>query len=162
MGRMARNGLLVLAVLAVPTLGAAQERAGVDLSIGYAMLQSPEYSGFAADFGWQSARGVGVTVDVGGHFDEGDYLLLFAAGPRLSRQIKPGLTLSGRLLAGVVTFEGEGVGAFVAYPGLAVDFATDRRVGFRLQGDWPLLTAHGVYPQIPRFSASVVIRPRKR
>jgi hypothetical protein len=157
-----RSLICALVAAGAPGLARAEGRNGIDLAAGYAFLQTPEYSGLAADFSWQSARGVGVTVDVGGHFGEGDSLFLFAAGPRLSRQLKPGLKLSGRLLAGLVTFDGGGGGALVAYPGVAVDFGTDRPLGFRLQGDWPLLTLHGVYPQIPRVSASLVFRPGRR
>src|SRR5262245_49633600 len=163
MERMARNGLLVLAVLAVPTLGAAQERAGSDVSVGYSMLKEPEYSGFRATAGWQSRRGLGIDFDYSQHFDRGGRLHVFGVGPRLSREVRPGVTVSGHLLFALLVFDvGDGGGALGAYPGLSVDLGTDRVVGCRFQGDWPLLLPGGVASGIPRLSASVVIRPGKR
>jgi hypothetical protein len=164
MERLVRNGLAALVVLAVPVLAGAEERAGSDVSVGYSMLREPEYSGFRATAGWQSRRGLGLDFDYSQHFDRGARLHVFGVGPRLSREVRPGVTVSGHLLLALLVFNlGDGGGGAIgAYPGLSVDFGTDKVVGYRLQGDWPLLVPGGVVSEIPRLSASVVIRPGRR
>jgi len=85
------------------------------------------------------------------------------SGPRLSRALAPGVAVSGHLLASLLLSDvGDGVGAIGVYPGLAVDLGTDKAVGCRIQGDWPLIGAGIVAPTIPRVSASVVWRLGRR
>jgi hypothetical protein len=162
MERMVRKGLAVVIVLAVPTLAAAAERPGSDVSIGYSMLQSPRYSGVQAAYGWQARSGLGFDVDYSLHFDHGGRLHVFAVGPRLSRTLAPGVAVSGHLLASLIVFNyGDGGGAIGVYPGVAVDFGADKAVGCRIQGDWPFI-AQGIVPTIPRVSASVIFRLGRR
>jgi hypothetical protein len=159
----ARVGLAAAALFALPHVAAA-EADGPEVSLRYSALVVP-FSG--AVHGWQAsvatrpAGGWGWALDGGGYYAEGDAAHALMAGPRYStRPSRSGVSVFFHLLAGAAF--GDGSALFLAHPGVGVDFGRHDSVGFRVQTDWPIVTAYGVVAIAPRVSAGVVYRPGRR
>jgi hypothetical protein len=132
---------------------------------------SPRYSAFVAGpeamvHGWQASAtrtgsGWGWALDGGGYYVDGDALHAVLAGPRYStRPSRSGVSFFTHFLAGAAFADGDAL--FVAHPGVGVDFGGQGRTGLRIQTDWPIITAYGVYAGAPRVSAGFVFRPGRR
>lgn len=128
-----------------------------DLSLSYSFLRIPEYSGWNGSVARNLVGGLGWVVDGGGFYAEGDALHFMMTGPRLSYRGMSQATLFAQVLAGGWLSGDEAV--FVVLPGAGVDLWPRKKVGLRVQADWPMITRDGVYPELPRFSAGVVLRP---
>jgi hypothetical protein len=128
-----------------------------EFSMSYSFLRVPEYSGWNGSIARNLAGGLGWVVDGGGFYAEGDAVHLVMTGPRFSYRGMKDVSLFAQVLAGG-WLAGDDAG-FIALPGAGIDLRPDRKIGIRVQADWPLITREGVYTEIPRFSVGVVLRP---
>jgi hypothetical protein len=160
---------MVLAAATVAAVATGAERAtAAEGSLRYSAFVVP--SEREVLHGWQASLrpltrpGLSFVIDGAGYYASGDHVHILTAGPRLStRPDRHGTTFFAQVLAGGALISGDEAAVFaVAQPGIGVDVATDKPVGFRLQADWPLLTTFGVVGAAPRISAGVVLRPRVR
>lgn len=130
-----------------------------EVGVAYSFLRIPEYSGWSASFARNFNEYFGWVVDGGGFYSEGDKLHLAMTGPRVSFRGMKRATLFAQVVAGAWLAEG-GAG-FIALPGAGVDLRPGEPLGFRVQVDWPLVTREGVFTELPRFSAGIVLRPKR-
>jgi hypothetical protein len=159
----ARAGTAAALVVAGAGLAGA-ETAAPELSLRYSAVVVPfegAVQGWQASVATRPGGGWGWAIDGGGYYAGGGGAHVLMAGPRYStRPSASGVSFFVHLLAGAA-FGGDSA-LFLAHPGVGVDFGRHHAVGFRVQTDWPLMTAYGAIASAPRVSAGIVLRPGRR
>jgi hypothetical protein len=159
------NAGKVAAVVAMTLLiGASRSYAETRLEVSPRVSSVVAFGGGAV-LGWQmsladSRRKNTFLVDGGAYHFEGESLGVVMAGYRHRDCTECRASGFVQILAGAAVAEGGAV--FVAHPGVGLDFAVDKRVGARVQLDWPLMVSGIVTFRGARLSAGIVIRPRPR
>ena len=170
---MNKSLVLVLALLGLASVAAAQDRSSGDISVGYSYLREGFSNGINANGGNVSATGylnhwLGITGDFGAYhaapFGISANTYTYLAGPRFAyRKSERVMPFAQVLVGGAhVTAGGFGVSAstngFAWSAGGGIDLGLTRHIAFRPQFDYIGIHASGGTLNSARVSAGIVFR----